>query len=207
MLSTILLLATIFCVNNCTPVTKTDKIIKITKTLVKSFVIFSETVSAINELTTTLTDNTKKKLTTNLQQGTFEEVAKEWEKTWNKISGKTLKLEYAYFDIVKESRVYFEKLRELENATSDESLKAVMKRKTDAKEREFETARINTLNEIENIKKMVNAGGDFHNALLQDVMLTQINYRISELNKIEAEARYICSRLNQFARTGTMILN
>ncbi|MDR2810781.1 MAG: hypothetical protein LBB84_09565, partial [Tannerellaceae bacterium] len=64
MLLTILLLTTMFHANNCTQATKTDKIIKITKTLAKSFVIFSETVSAINELTINLTDNTKKKLTT-----------------------------------------------------------------------------------------------------------------------------------------------
>jgi hypothetical protein len=201
-----ILLAALLCVNNCTQISRTDKIIKITKTLAKSFVAFSETVKAINELTTILTNNTRQKLSTNLKQGTLEEVAIEWEETWKKIRKKVLKLELEYIDITGESYEYFQKLRELENATSDESLKAVMKRKTDAKEKEFETARDNTHKEIEKIKNMVQAGSDFHNSLLQDVMLTQINYRISELNKIEAEARYICSRLNQFANTGTIML-
>jgi hypothetical protein len=199
----ILLLVSSF---SCTQSSKTDKIIRITKSLADSFVIFSETVGVIKELTTTLTNNTKEKLTINLKQGTFEEVAKEWEITWNKVSKKVRKLENEYNDILEESQVYFQKLRELENETNDESLKAVMKQKTDAKEKEFETAKMNTCNEIENIKNMVEAGGDFHNALLQDVMLTQIDYRISELNKIESEARSICNRLNLFARTGTMIL-
>jgi preprotein translocase subunit SecD len=203
---TLMLLTTMFCLNNCTPASNTNTVIKITKTLANSFLIFSETVDIINKLTSTLTNNTRGKLTVNLKQGAFEDVAKEWEKTWKEIRKKISKLEVKYIEIQYESQTYFRKLRELENATSDESLKAIMKRKTDTKEREYETAKNNAFNEIEKIKKMAKAGEDFHNALLQDVMLTQINYRISELNKIEAEARYICSRLNQFAQTGTLIL-
>jgi hypothetical protein len=192
--------------SSCGGGSKTDKVIKITKALANSFVTFSGIVGSINELTTVLTNNTREKLSINLKEGTFEEVAQEWEKTWNKIRQKVNKLEGKYEDIISESQVYFQKLRELENETIDESLKTVMKQKTDNKEIEFETAKNNTLNEIKNIKEMVRSGSDFHNALLQDVMLTQISYRISELNKIEREARDICYRLNQFAKTGTMIL-
>ena len=65
----------------------------------------------------------------------------------------------------------------------------------------------NAKEEIANIKKMIKRGGDFHNMLLQGVLLTQIDYRISDLNRIQAEARHICQKLNEFSKTGTIILN
>jgi hypothetical protein len=191
---------------DCGGGSKTAKVVKITKTLASSFVSFSEIVSVINDLTVVLTNNTREKLTINLKEGIFEDVAQEWEKTWNKINRKITQLENKYGDIIEESHLYFQKMRELENETSDDALKSMMIKKTNAKEQEFEIAKNNTLNEIKKIKQMAKSGSDFHNVLLQDVMLTQISYRISELNRLESEARSICLRLNQFAKTGTMIL-
>ena len=121
---------------NCTS-TKTDDVVRIAKGLSRSFSSFANIVTVIDLLTTQITTNTRKQLTTKINQDTYVNVSREWEKTWKKIENNVYKLEKEYNNIRKESFVYLAKLKELERNTTDDNLRAEMNRKTTHKTNEF----------------------------------------------------------------------
>ena len=196
----------VFFIFGCHNTNKTDEVIAITENLADAFESFSNIVDILNNLTSDVTVETKEKLVINLEKDAFNDVARNWESSWKEIDTKVVILEAEYDGVVAESSKYFEKMRELEMLTQDSVSRNQMKMKTDAKMKDFENAKANALKEIDRMKEMVRRGGGFHNMLLQDVMLTQIDYRILDLNRIENAASEVCVRLNRFAKDGSMML-
>lgn len=190
----------------CNSISEAKRVAKMAIKLGDAFTGFSETIQIIDKLISIVINDTRITLTKDIQKGTLEEVTEKWEKKWRKIGSKIKKLEEKYDDVCRETNKYFEKLRELETNTVNVNQRQIIKGKTDSKEIEFNNAKTSASAQVLRMKQMGEMGSDFHNMLLQDVMLTQIGYRITELNEIEASARDICNRLQTFANTGTAIL-